>query len=381
MTPFGFLTAGRIAFGRGQAGQAAPAVAAFGRKVALVRGASVPWVDVLAGDLAQKGCSVTSIICRAEPDIAVLNAALDRARAAGVEVVVAVGGGAVIDLGKALAALLPNGGDVMDHLEGVGRGLPLTADPLPFVAIPTTSGTGAEVTKNAVISVPEAGRKVSLRDDRMLPDLAIIDPALTDGAPRGVTLAAGLDAVTQVIEPFVSSRANPLTDALCQAAIPLGLKALVRLASGEAQKDRDDMAFVSLCGGLALANSGLGAVHGLAGVIGGRLGAPHGLICGRLLGPVLVANVAALRAEHADTSRFETVSLWMAEALGRDPADVFSDLAGILDGWHVPRLAQWMTPDVDLAQIAREAATASSMNANPCRLSDHALIEAMQAAL
>lgn len=381
MTPFGFLTAGRIVFGRGEAPKAAPAVVDFGHRVALVRGASVAWVDGFARDLQRRGCQVTEIICRAEPDVAALDAALASARAARVEVVVAVGGGAVIDLGKALAALLPGNGCVMDHLEGVGKGLPLTDTPLPFVALPTTSGTGAEVTKNAVIAVPAAGRKVSLRDDRMLPDLAIVDPALTDGAPRGVTLAAGLDAVVQVVEPYLSSRANPLTDALCRTAIPMGLQALVQLEQAEVESARDDMAFVSLCGGLALANAGLGAVHGLAGVIGGRLGAPHGLICGRLLGPILLANRAALADAGRDTARFEEVAAWMGTALRRPPSQVFADLPQILDGWGLPRLEAWMTPQVDLVHIAQEAAGASSMRANPCTLSQQALMDAMKAAI
>jgi hypothetical protein len=166
----------------------------------------------------------------------------------------------------------------MDHLEVVGRGLPLTEAPLPFIAIPTTAGTGSEATKNAVIGLHDQGRKVSLRDDRMLARLAIVDPALTDGTPWAVTLASGLDAVTQVIEPFVSVKATPYTDAISAPAISAGLMALQRLRQGEDQDARDALAWVSLSGGLALANAGLGAVHGLAGVIGGLCPAPHGAV-------------------------------------------------------------------------------------------------------
>ena len=381
MTPFSFLTAGRILFGRGQASQAAVAVSAFGKRVALVRGGSVPWADVLAGGLMEQGCTVTQVSCRREPDVPGLINALATTRQAGVDVVVAVGGGAVIDMGKALAALLPSSSDIMDHLEGVGRALPLSQAPLPFVALPTTAGTGAEVTKNAVIAVPEAGRKVSLRDDRMLPDLAIVDPALTDNAPRAVTLASGLDAVTQVIEPYLSNRANALTDALCVTAIPMGLRALATLERKEDAPARDAMAFVSLCGGLALANAGLGAVHGLAGVIGGRLGAPHGLICGRLLGPVLTANRQVLAEAGRDHARFDAVASRIAEALGGDADSSFERLTPLLDDWGLPRLGQWAKPQIDLLEIAREASSASSMRANPCELPPEALVSLMRQAL
>jgi alcohol dehydrogenase class IV len=303
-----------------------------------------------------------------------------QAREFATDVVVAVGGGAVIDLGKAVAALAPSRNPAMDHLEGVGQGAPLIEAPLPFVAIPTTAGTGAEVTKNAVIAVPEAGRKVSLRDDRMLPRLAIVDPALTDNAPRAVTLASGLDAVVQVIEPYLCNRANPLTDAMSRAAIPMGLSALNQLAQRESHQARDQMAFVSLCGGLCLANSGLGAVHGLAGVIGGRLGAPHGLICGRLLGPALEVNHAALKRCDESTVRMDEVAGWIAASLGVPRETAFADLRQVLDNWGVAGLARWITSDTNLAEIAEEAAGSSSMRANPCVLETDELVGIMRAA-
>ncbi|MBW4710104.1 iron-containing alcohol dehydrogenase [Roseobacter sp. YSTF-M11] len=378
---FRFLTAGRIEFGRGKAQLACGEICARGRHVLLVRGRSVRWVDQLVRDLEDQGARVTPTLCEGEPTVEQLTRVLKVARDAAVNVVASVGGGSAIDLGKAAAALLPGTGDVMDHLEGVGGGQPLTAQRLPFIAVPTTSGTGAEVTKNAVIAVADAGRKVSLRDDRMLPDCAIVDPALTDGAPRAQSLASGLDALTQVIEPYLCTRANPLTDALCRQAIPLGARALVRLAAGEDRQARDDMAFVSLSGGLALANAGLGAVHGLAGVLGGRLGAPHGLICGRLLGPVLAANAQQLLKENADMTRFEEVAEWLSSAFDLPSRDTFDQLPDLLDQWEVARLGSWVTADTDLEAIATEAAGASSMKANPCTLSTQALVSTMQLAL
>ncbi|MGR3448352.1 MAG: iron-containing alcohol dehydrogenase, partial [Paracoccus sp. (in: a-proteobacteria)] len=288
MTAFAFATATEILFGRGQADGAPGRIAAMGRRVLLVHGRDAGRSAGLRAGLRAEGCAIAGFPVEAEPDMALIDAGVDAGR--GVDVVVAMGGGAVIDAGKAIAALIPATRPMLDHLEVVGQGLPLDHPPLPFVAMPTTAGTGAEVTRNAVIGVPEHRRKVSLRDARMLPRLAIVDPGLTDGCPRGVTLASGLDAITQVIEPYVGTRANPLTDALCRDAIPRGLAAIRRLMEDDDAAARDEMAWVSLCGGLALANAGLGAVHGLAGPLGGLTGAGHGAICGTLLPHVLVAN-------------------------------------------------------------------------------------------
>jgi alcohol dehydrogenase class IV len=345
----------------------------------LVRSKSVAWADVLEARLAADG-EVVSVVASGEPSLPVLNEFRAQARDAGVDAVIAVGGGAAIDLGKALAALVPAPDDPLTYLEGVGQGAALPTDPLPFAAVPSTAGTGAEVTKNAVIGVPEAGRKVSLRDPRMLPGLAIIDPSLTEGAPLAVTLSSGLDAITQVIEPYVSARANPLTDALCRAAIPMGLAALQRLSRGEDAAARDAMAYVSLSGGLALANAGLGAVHGLAGVIGGRTGAPHGLICGRLLGPVLLANARAMADQGGDTGRFSQIAEWIGEAFGAAGEDVLHTWEKRLSDLGVPALQPWLENDAQLHRIAAEASGASSMRANPVILSDETLVETMRAA-
>jgi alcohol dehydrogenase class IV len=375
IAPFGFATAGRIRFGRGVASEAVDAVRGYGHKVLLLRGGSVAWVDDLAQALAAAGCDVVQLRSSGEPSVDDVRAAVVAGR--GVNVVLGVGGGAVIDLAKATAALIPSDCDVMDHLEVVGAGKPLAAVPLPMIAMPTTAGTGAEVTKNAVIAVPEAGRKVSLRDDRMLPRLALVDPALTDNAPRDVTLGSGLDALVQVIEPYLSSRANPFTDALCRAAIPQGIAALRQLAKVEDAAARDALAYVSLSGGLALANAGLGAVHGLAGVIGGRFGAPHGLVCGRLLGPVLAANADAL----GPSERMAEVRSWLAEGFDLPDAGAFYALSDLLDDWGLDRLGRWIPEDGDLAETAREAAVSSSMKANSCVLSEAALESCIRAAL
>jgi alcohol dehydrogenase class IV len=266
----------------------------------------------------------------------------------------------------------------MDHLEVVGRGLPLTKAPLPFIAIPTTAGTGSEATKNAVISLPDHGRKVSLRDDRMLARLAIVDPALTDGTPWAVTLASGLDAVTQVIEPFVSVKATPYTDAITAPAIGVGLAALQRLKQGEDPDARDALAWVSLSGGLALANAGLGAVHGLAGVIGGLCPAPHGAVCGALLAPILRANRDHAAPGTEAAWRLDMVFATLAETLGGAAQDAPETLAHWAKAAGLPGLtAMGFAPDWQEA-TAKAALSASSTKGNPVMLGMDALLKALR---
>lgn len=363
MTPFGITSPGRILFGRGEAAKAPGLIRAFGPRGIVVHGANPARAAWLLDAL---GAGVLALPCAGEPTLSDLEAALTTSRAHGPDWVVAIGGGAALDLGKALAALIPAPDGPMEHLEVVGKGLPLTAAPLPFVAIPTTAGTGAEVTKNAVIGLPDLGRKVSLRDDRMVARLAIVDPALTDGCPKALTLASGLDAVTQVIEPYVSVKATAYTDALTRPAIATGLRALMQLMAGEDPDARDRLAWVSLCGGLALANAGLGAVHGFAGVIGGMTGAAHGAICGALLGPVLAANRTA--ATGASRERLDEVCAILAEGLGCAAADAPAALQTWARAEGLPCLAELGVQAADHVRIVEASQEASSMKGNPVRL-------------
>ncbi|MDB3910784.1 iron-containing alcohol dehydrogenase [Paracoccaceae bacterium] len=372
--PLVFLTASEIRFGRGKACEVAVTAKGLGQRAMLVNGATAARADWLADQLAP----VARFAVGHEPDIAMIEAGVAAARAAKVQVIVALGGGAVIDAGKAIAALVPAHLPMMDYLEVVGRGLPLEADPLPFIAVPTTAGTGAEVTKNAVIGVPSARRKVSLRDNRMLPDVAVIDPALTDGTPKSVTLASGLDAITQVIEPYLCTKANRLTDVLCRNAIPLGLAALVRLMEAEDVGARDDLAWVSLCGGLALANAGLGAVHGLAGPIGGVAPAPHGAVCGVLLPPVLAANAQA--ATGVAAARISEVQTWISDAFGVEAKQAMTALQNWSQHHGLPRLSQMGVREDELQSIAQASLGSSSMRGNPVALTEGALTDILYAA-
>lgn len=368
MIPFGITSPGGILFGRGEAARAPALIRGYGPRGVLVHGANPARAAWLLDAL---GPDTLALPCAGEPTLADVETALSAARAHRPDWVAALGGGAALDLGKALAALIPAPNGPMAHLEVVGQGLPLTADPLPFIALPTTAGTGAEVTKNAVIGLPDLGRKVSLRDDRMVARLAIVDPALTDHCPRAVTLASGLDAVTQVIEPYVSVKATPYTDALARPAISMGLQALVRLMQGEDAEARDRLAWTSLCGGLALANAGLGAVHGLAGVIGGLTGAAHGAICGALLGPVLAANRAA--TDGAARARLDAVCAQIADQLGCDAEAAPFALQAWARAQGLPGLADLGLAQARHAEVAAAALGASSMKGNPVALSEAAL--------
>jgi hypothetical protein len=375
MTPFAISAPPRILFGRGEAAKAPGLITALGARGIVVHGAN----PLRSAWLVQAlGPGVMTIPCGGEPTLADLMAALVVARDHRPDWVAAIGGGAALDLGKALAGLIPAPGDPMQHLEVVGQGLPLTAAPLPFVALPTTSGTGAEVTRNAVIGLPEQGRKVSLRDERMIARLAIVDPALTDGCPWPVTLASGLDAVTQVIEPYVSNKATPYTDALVRPVIGLGLTALQRLKEGEDAEARDQLAWVSLCGGLALSNSGLGAVHGFAGVIGGITGAAHGAICGALLGPVLAANRAA--AEGAVRAKLDEVCAALGAVLGCHANDAPLALQAWARGAGLPGLADLGVTSTMHGEIVAAAEGASSMKGNPVMLGAAVLRSVLEAA-
>lgn len=365
---FAILQPPRILFGRGTAMQAMALAQVFGPRGIVVHGAGWRRIAHLlplaeGARIFDENSGLLSLTVTQEPRLDDLTLALNLARSHRPDWVLGIGGGSVLDMAKALAALIPAPQDPMVYLEAAGPGQPLTAPPLPFIAVPTTAGTGAEVTKNAVIGLPDLGRKVSLRDERMIARVAIVDPALTDHCPRPVTLASGLDAVTQVIEPYLSTKATPYSDAIARPAIAPGLAALRRLMQGEDPQARDALAWTSLCGGLALANAGLGAVHGLAGVIGGRTGAAHGAICGALLGPVLQMNRQI--TSGSAQARVDGVCTLIAGVLG-GPADMAPlRLTEWARARGLPGLADQGLRRADHAAVAAAALKASAMTGNP----------------
>jgi alcohol dehydrogenase class IV len=378
---FELATAGRIIFGRGSIDTLAANVTSFGRRALVVTGSQTSRTGV-SERLSEAGVEVTTFQVTAEPTTIVARDGVGRAREANCDVVVGVGGGSVLDGAKAIAALVGNGGDPLDYLEVIGAGRKIEKPSAPFVAVPTTAGTGSEVTRNAVLASPEHRVKVSLRSVLLLPRVALVDPELTLGVPPAVTASTGLDALTQVLEPFVSRRANPLTDALCRDALARGARSLRRVYDDGADLDaREDMALVSLCGGMALANAGLGAVHGFAGPLGGMLGAPHGALCARLLPGVILANIRALRERDVESpvlGRYAEVARILtgrAEATPEDGAEWVRELTEALS---IPGLsAHGLTPQ-DIPAVLPRARKASSMRGNPIELTDevlHAILE------
>jgi alcohol dehydrogenase class IV len=366
---FEFATAGKIVAGAGRAAELPGLVAGLGSRVLVCTGADP---SRHGGLLAGLGLPAVVVTVAAEPTVELARAGVAAAREHGADVVAAVGGGSVIDLAKAVAMLLGNGGDPLDYLEVIGSGRTISQPAVPCVAVPTTAGTGAEVTANAVLASPAHGLKASLRSPLMIPQVALVDPELTVSCPPRVTAASGLDALTQCLEPFVSVRANPLTDGLAREGLrraAAGLRAAY--ADGRDLGARADMAMCSLLGGIALANAKLGAVHGLAGVIGGTADVPHGVACAALLAPVVEANVRALRSgqpggpalgRYAEASRLLT---------GRPAASIDDGLTWIRETvslLDVPGLAAFGIGPQHAGDVAAKAARSSSMQGNPVTL-------------
>jgi len=379
---FTFGTAGRVVFGAGRATELPDLIRGWGSRAFVCTGSRSDRHAALLESLPMS-TQVFTVGC--EPTVDMARTATETARTQGADVVVAIGGGSVLDLGKAVAMLLGNGGDPLDYLEVIGRGQPVTAPAVPFAAVPTTAGTGAEVTENAVLASPEHGRKASLRSAFMIPRLALVDPLLAVDCPPGVTAGSGLDALTQCLEPFVSPQATPLTDALALQGLhraASGLRAAYQNGSDLAA--RTDLALCSLLGGMSLANAKLGAVHGFAGVIGGMIDAAHGAICAALLPSVVEVNVAALRARDRSGPALDRYQEAACVLIGRPTASIEDGIAWLRETvtlLGVPGLAQLgLRPD-GVDEVVDKARTASSTRGNPIVLTDGELRTALTRAL
>ena len=386
MTEFEFATAARIIFGDGSAAQLPQLAHELGSHALLVTDSFQPEpVTQLIDALRDSELKLTHFPISGEPSVELIDEAKAIATEAGCDLVISIGGGSVIDSGKAGAALIPNEGAVLDYLEVIGAGKKLSADPLPFIALPTTAGTGAEVSKNAVLGSKAHRVKVSLRDNRMLADIALVDPLLTHSVPPAVTASTGMDALTQVLEPFVSHLATPLTDGMCSEGLRRAGRSLRRVYQQPVDAAaRRDMALVSLLGGLALANAKLGAVHGFAGVLGGMYGAPHGAVCAALLPPVMAANIKVLRErepENPALQRYEYAAqflLFDRSATAQDAMDWIGDTS---QKFGIPGLGAYGLRAEDFDEIVAKSSVSSSMKGNPIELSADELTAILQAAL
>lgn len=385
MSNFTFATAGRIIFGAGTLQEAGPLAASFGRRALVVCGVSLGCAAPLLDLLDAHGVAREVFTVAGEPTTDTARQGVNLARQSGCDVVIGFGGGSALDAGKAIAILLANGGDPLDYLEVIGRGQAFRQPAAPYIAIPTTAGTGAEVTANAVLASPEHRVKASLRSPLMLPRVALVDPELTYSLPPAITASTGLDALTQVMEPFVSNKANPLTDALCREGLARAARSLRRAYEhGDDPAAREDMALASLFGGLALANAKLGAVHGFAAPIGGRFPAPHGAVCARLLPVVMAVNVRALqeRAPESDAlRRYDEIARLLT---GNPTAQAADGVAWVQDlgaALNVPPLATYGVTEADFPALIESAAAASSMQGNPIKLTSDELHEILSLAL
>ena len=375
------LRAPPVEFQRGICQDLAPILASWQlKRVVIVHGTLRTRVQSVIRQIRRTIDVVAQIEVHDEPSLPALERQLQGFQGLAVDGLIAIGGGSVLDMTKALAGLIPAKHPVMTYLEVVGDGRPLEQQPLPWIAIPTTAGTGSEMTKNAVIDIPDAQRKVSLRDSKLLPAIALVDPAFTDDTPKAVTLACGLDAVTQCIEPYLSNKRSFLTDSLVEPVIPRALQSLHRLMSQETSEDRDTLAYTSMIGGIALANSGLGVVHGFAGPLGSVTGAAHGAICGALLPYGLKVN-RHFADDPIVIQRLDQIANWIIPIFGGMKADAFDTLAAWIADQGITGLASLGLKEVDIRAVATASQASSSMKANPVALPFEALVSVLEEAL
>ena len=383
VTNFEFATAARIVFGQGRISELPSIARPFGSKAMVVTGRGSARSEMVISSLRNEGIEVTLFGVTSEPELSLVQTGARLAAESRCDVIISIGGGSVMDGGKAMAGLATNPGDVFDYLEVIGKAQPLTNPGLPIIAVPTTAGTGAEVTRNAVLHSPEHRVKVSLRSPQLLPRVALVDPELTFSLPPPLTASTGMDALTQVIESFVSKRATPLTDAVCREALPRIARSLRRAYDkGEDAAARSDMSLASLFGGLALANSGLGAVHGFAAPIGGILPAAHGAVCAALLPHVMEANIRAAQEGKAVeiTRRYNEVARLLtgvATARASDGVQWVRDLCRHL---QTPPLSSLGLDRGDFADLAGRALESNSMKGNPIELTSVQLAEILERA-
>ncbi len=384
-TRYAFRTAGRILFGPGGMEAAVAFAAERGGKALLVSSRSLERSRTLRDALAAKGVAIQTLFAQGEPTVTQAEQGAALAREWKPDSVIAFGGGSAIDLGKAVAGLAANSGPIIDYLEGVGNAKPLTRNALPCAAMPTTAGAGAEVTPNAVLVSEPHGAKVSLRSPRLLPQLAIVDPELTLSMPPAVTASTGMDALTQLLEAYVSNHASPLTDPLCVEGLSLASGSLHRaFDNGESRSDRWNMSLASLFGGLALANSRLGAIHGLAAAIGGTFQAPHGAVCARLLPEVMDANLLALQRRERDSpaqARYEHAARIFTDFPSASAQDGVAWARELVRSLGVPGLAEHGVKASSVLDIVGKALRTRSMQGNPVVLTAEELAEIVLRAL
>jgi alcohol dehydrogenase len=380
---FAVSTLPRIEFGDGIRAHLPALVQEFGSRALLVTGASSfcdspAWKELLGG-LQTRGISHAHVKVSGEPSPQLVDDLAQQFRGAAIDVVVGIGGGSVLDAAKAIAGLLRIPNSVMDFLEGVGPELPYPGPAVPFIAVPTTAGTGSEATKNAVLSVQgEGGFKKSFRHESLVARYAVLDPELLATCPSQLIAADGMDALTQLLESYVSLKANPFTDALAVSGIMATRDSLLHwyLGEGDVAAHRRGMAYASLLSGITLAQVGLGSVHGLAAPLGAFFPIPHGVVCGTLVSVCTEANLAALRSRDPRSPalpKYADVGRLLVNRHDLDDAAACATLVGILAEWteklQLPRLSAYRMAAADIPRVVANC-RGSSMKTNPVLLTD-----------
>ncbi len=378
MLSFDFATSGHIHFGRGSLARLADYLGADTSPILLLTGQHNAVDNPILPLINGRSIPLHQAIIVGEPDSNVIDQEAEKARVAGIKAVISFGGGSVLDAGKAIAMLITNGGVSLDYAEIVGKGKNITIPSLPNFAIPTTAGTGSEVTKNAVIIFKEKKVKASIRSPLMIPQVAIVDPETMRSVPPEITASTGMDALTQVLESYLSSRSTILVDSMCEKAIPMAFKSLAKVyENGNDLDAREEMAYVSLIGGVSLANAGLGAVHGFAAAIGGMYSIPHGSICACFLPVVFEANYQALMKKnpnHPAINKCRQIAMYSGIKNG-DVSELIEKLYNLRFDLNIPGMRKFGINRSMAGDIAESTARTSSMKGNPIDLSFDQLVQ------
>lgn len=375
---FEFATSTRIIFENGSFKKVPGLVNNFGNKVLIVSGKNKNRARQLSESLSEKNIQSEIFSIHSEPTISDIETGAELARKTLCNVVAGIGGGSVVDSAKAIAALVPNQGELTDYLEIIGKGRKLENAPLPFIAIPTTAGTGAEVTKNSVIKSIEQSVKVSLRSDLMYPRLAVIDPELTLTMSPEITATTGIDALTHLLESFVSIQSNPFIDMLCREGMKRISASLEKaFIDGSNLESRENMALASMLGGMALANVKLGAVHGFAGPLGGMFNIPHGAVCACLLPAVMEINIETLKKQNKNSqlSKYTETARILTGNQSATAEDGMIWIKKTVKKLQIPSLSDFQLSPKIFPELIEKAKNSSSMKGNPVVLDNQQLNE------
>ncbi|MHA2298153.1 MAG: iron-containing alcohol dehydrogenase [Candidatus Hodarchaeales archaeon] len=389
---FEFLHSPRIIFGLSQFQRIGILVKEFGSNALIVASESAlektGAKQIIDEEFSNQDIEVTFFQVKGEPEIELVDRGADLGKESGANVVVGIGGGSAVDAGKAIAGLITNGGSTLDYMEVIGKGKKIGRPTLPYIAVPTTAGTGSEVTKNAVISARKEGFKASIRSLYLVPSLVVIDPELMVTIPQEVTARCGMDTLTQLIESYTSRNANPLTDSLAELGIKFAAKSIrVTYSTGTDIDARESMALASLLSGLCLANAGLGAVHGFASPIGAIYPIPHGSVCAALLPPTVEMNMRELKKlpDHLSLEKYARIGELLtgrtfteADEACKATTEYLYDLSTFL---KIARLSSFGIEAENFPEIIEKAKKASSMKYNPIKLSTGALQDILERAL